>query len=47
MPQFGASLTDNSKVAIYDCNMFIIKATGKTHFDIGWWEGKVYKMSLA
>ncbi len=27
MPQFGASLTDNSKGVIYDCNVFIIQAT--------------------
>jgi len=27
MPQFGASLTDDSRVVIYDGNMFIIEAT--------------------
>jgi hypothetical protein len=27
MPQFGASLTDHSRVTIYDCNMFIVQAT--------------------
>ncbi len=27
MPQFGASLTDDSRVVIYDRNMFIIQAT--------------------
>jgi len=27
-PQFGASLTDYVRVGIYDCNMFIIQATG-------------------
>jgi hypothetical protein len=26
-PHFGAPLTDNSKVIIYNCNMFIIEAT--------------------
>ena len=28
MPQFGASLTDNARVTIYDRNMFIIQTTG-------------------
>jgi hypothetical protein len=28
MPQSVASLTDDSRVIIYDCNMFIIEATG-------------------
>ncbi len=28
MPQFGTSLTDDSKVLIYDHNMFLIQATG-------------------
>ncbi len=28
MPQFGASLTDDARVVIYDRNMFIIQATG-------------------
>jgi hypothetical protein len=28
MSQFGASLTDNSRVVIYDPNMFIIQAEG-------------------
>jgi hypothetical protein len=35
MPQFGASLTDNSRVVIYDRNVFIIQASGanvKKHF---------------
>jgi hypothetical protein len=27
MPQFGAKLTDDSRVVIYDCNMFIMEAT--------------------
>jgi hypothetical protein len=27
-PQFGASLTDDSRVIIYDRNMVIIQATG-------------------
>jgi hypothetical protein len=27
MPQFGASLTDDSRVIIYDCNVFIIQAS--------------------
>ncbi len=27
VPQFGASLTDDSRVIIDNCNMFIIKAT--------------------
>jgi hypothetical protein len=27
MPQFGASLADNSRVIIYDRNMFIVQAT--------------------
>ncbi len=30
MPQFGASPTDSSRVIIYDCNLFIIQATGIT-----------------
>ncbi len=29
-PQFGASLADNSRVVIYDRNMFILQATGHT-----------------
>jgi hypothetical protein len=28
MPYFGATLTDESRVDIYNCNMFIIKASG-------------------
>ncbi len=28
MPQSVASLTEDSRVIIYDCNMFIIEATG-------------------
>jgi len=28
MPQFGASLADDSRVVIYDCNMFIVQSTG-------------------
>jgi hypothetical protein len=28
MPQFGASLTDDSRIVIYDRNMFIVQATG-------------------
>jgi hypothetical protein len=28
MPQFGGSLADNSRVIIYDRNMFIVQATG-------------------
>jgi hypothetical protein len=31
MPQFGASLADDSRVVIYDCNMFIVQATGCTN----------------
>jgi hypothetical protein len=27
MPQFGASLVDDSRVITYDCNMFIVQAT--------------------
>jgi hypothetical protein len=27
-PQFGVSLADNSRVIIYDHNMFIVQATG-------------------
>ncbi len=27
-PQFGASLADDSRVVIYDCNIFIVQATG-------------------
>jgi hypothetical protein len=27
MPQFGASLADDSRVIIYDRNMFIVQAT--------------------
>jgi hypothetical protein len=27
MPQFGASLADDSRVVIYDRNMFIVQAT--------------------
>ncbi len=30
MPQFGASLTDNARVVIYNCNMFIIQAADLT-----------------
>jgi len=26
-PQFGVSLADDSRVVIYDCNMFIVKAS--------------------
>ncbi len=29
MPQFGASLADDSRVIIYDCNLFIVQATGR------------------
>ncbi len=29
MLQFGASLTDDTRSVNYDCNMFIIQATGK------------------
>ncbi len=32
-PQFGASLSDNSGVVIYDLYVFIIQATGLTHDD--------------
>ncbi len=28
MPQFGASLIDDSIGVIYDCNMLVIQATG-------------------
>ncbi len=28
MPQLGASLTDDSRSIIYNCNMFIIQAAG-------------------
>jgi len=28
MPQFGVSLADDARVAIYDCYMFIKEATG-------------------
>ncbi len=28
IPQFGASLTDDARVVIYDRNMFIIQTTG-------------------
>ncbi len=28
MPQFGASLNDDARAVIYDCNMFIIQAVG-------------------
>ncbi len=34
MPQFGASLTDNSRVVIYNCNMFIIQTTECHNWDI-------------
>ncbi len=36
MPQFGASLTDNSRVFIYDRDMFIIQATDvfQAHFQL-------------
>ncbi len=27
MLQFGASLADDTRVIIYDCNMFIVQAT--------------------
>jgi len=27
MPQFGASLIDDSRIVIYDGNMFIVQAT--------------------
>ncbi len=27
MPQFGASLTDDSRIVIYDRNMFIVQST--------------------
>ncbi len=35
-PQFGASLTDDSRVVIYDCNPFIMKATvvGVSHLEL-------------
>ncbi len=26
--KFGASLTDDIRIVIYDCNMFIVQATG-------------------
>ncbi len=26
--KFGASLTDDARVVIYDCHMFIVQATG-------------------
>jgi len=29
MSQFGVSLSDDARVIIYDCNMFIIQATGR------------------
>ena len=32
MPQFGASLADDSRVAIYNRNMFIVQATAFTSF---------------
>jgi hypothetical protein len=32
MPQFGASLPDDSRVVIYDRNMFTVKATGLSFF---------------
>jgi len=28
MPQFGVLLTDDSRIVIYDRNMFIVQATG-------------------
>jgi hypothetical protein len=30
MTQFGASLANNSRVIIYNCNMIIVQATGST-----------------
>jgi hypothetical protein len=33
MLQIVASLTDNSRAAIYDCNMFITQATSKNKLD--------------
>jgi hypothetical protein len=33
MPQFGASLTDDSRIVIYDRNMFIVQTTGHTGRD--------------
>ncbi len=33
MPQFGTSLTDDTRVIIYDRNMFIIQATGVNIID--------------
>jgi hypothetical protein len=35
-PQFGASLTDNSRIIIYDCNMFIIQATNESQTWCHW-----------
>jgi hypothetical protein len=32
MPQFGVSLADDSRVIIYDCNMFIVQANGRKKF---------------
>ena len=29
-PQFGASHADDSRDVIYDCNMFIVQATGES-----------------
>jgi hypothetical protein len=34
MPQFEASLTDNSRVVIYEHNMFIKQATGLDEFRV-------------
>jgi hypothetical protein len=30
--KFGASLTDNARVVIYDCHMFIVQATDLSTF---------------
>jgi hypothetical protein len=38
MPQFVASLGDDSRVVIYDRNMFIVQANGRKKFyNIGTW----------
>jgi hypothetical protein len=33
--KFEASLTDNARVIIYDCHMFIVQATGVLFFSQG------------
>jgi hypothetical protein len=35
MPQFGASLADDSRVVIYNRNMFMVQATGRSN-EIVW-----------